>query len=158
MNYLFSCEFYYPSVGGVQKVIQEIAERLVKKGHKVTIATSALPDEVELLFSNTVSVGKQFGVIVVVEEGITFEVATLRTDSKTSDGRRPDSVEFTKSLRSDAARRDFTINAMFFDPTMNIIIDFFQLIRKTNRQATGNHNSSVWMAFLSLANALPAFG
>ena len=48
MNYLFCCEFYFPGIGGVQKVIQEIAERLVKRGHSITIATSALTDRKEL--------------------------------------------------------------------------------------------------------------
>lgn len=42
MNFLFCCEFYAPSVGGVQEVIRQIAERMVHRGHQVTIATTAL--------------------------------------------------------------------------------------------------------------------
>lgn len=89
------------------------------------IATSATPDQVEALFSHTIPVGKSFGVIVVIENGMQFEVATLRNDSKNSDGRRPESVAFTKSLREDAKRRDFTMNAMFFDPVTEELLDFF---------------------------------
>jgi len=72
MNYLFSCEFYYPSVGGVQKVIQEIAERLVKNGHKVTIATSALPNRKELQH-NGVQIA-EFNVIGNSVNGMTGDV------------------------------------------------------------------------------------
>lgn len=91
----------------------------------IDIATSATPDEVESLFPHTIPVGKSFGVIIVVENGFEFEVTTLRTDSKASDGRRPDSVEFTTSLREDAKRRDFTMNAMFYDPISDTRYDFF---------------------------------
>ena len=44
MKFLFCCEFYYPSVGGVQEVMKQIAERLVARGHEVTVATTALPN------------------------------------------------------------------------------------------------------------------
>src|SRR6056297_2887047 len=87
------------------------------------IATSATPDEVELLFDKTVPVGKQFGIIVVLFEGEEFEVATFRIDSDNSDGRRPDKIEFS-SMREDAFRRDLTINALFFDPIKEEIFDF----------------------------------
>lgn len=87
------------------------------------IATSATPDEVETLFEHTVAVGKQFGVIVVRESGFEFEVATFRTDSIASDGRRPESVAFS-SMEEDAARRDLTINALFFDPVSEELFDF----------------------------------
>lgn len=89
----------------------------------IDIATSATPDEVEWLFKNTIPVGKQFGIVIVVIDNEQFEVATFRTDSKTSDGRRPDSVEFS-SMEEDAKRRDLTINAMFLDPITNEVFDF----------------------------------
>jgi glycosyltransferase involved in cell wall biosynthesis len=44
MRILLACEFYYPSVGGVQEVMRQVAERLVSRGHGVTVATSYLPD------------------------------------------------------------------------------------------------------------------
>lgn len=91
--------------------------------HDIDIATSASPDEVEEMFDRTTAVGKQFGVIVVREGGDEFEVATFRTDGDSSDSRRPDSVEFS-SMEEDAKRRDFTINALFFDPISKEIHDF----------------------------------
>jgi poly(A) polymerase len=93
------------------------------EAHDIDIATSASPDEVEELFDRTIAVGKQFGVIVVREGGAEFEVATFRTDGASSDSRRPDSVEFS-SMEEDAKRRDFTINALFFDPISKEIHDF----------------------------------
>ena len=91
--------------------------------HDYDIATSAIPDEVEALFKNTKAVGKSFGVILVRKKGIDFEVATFRSDGNYSDGRRPDSIEFV-SMEEDAKRRDFTVNALFFDPIADKIFDF----------------------------------
>src|SRR6187431_3661882 len=59
------------------------------------IATSATPDEVQALFPRSHAVGAAFGVIVVHQGGHNFEVATFRREGVYSDGRRPDSVEFT---------------------------------------------------------------
>jgi len=89
----------------------------------IDIATSATPDQVEALFPKTVAVGKSFGVIRVQHSDYEFEVATFRTDSKDSDGRRPDSVEFS-SIQEDAKRRDFTVNAIFFDPFGDKYLDY----------------------------------
>lgn len=93
------------------------------------IATSASPDQVERLFQQmghrVIPVGKAFGVINVVVDGREFEIATLRTDGKYIDGRRPESVQFVGSLVEDAARRDLTINAMFKDPISGQIYDYF---------------------------------
>ena len=89
----------------------------------VDIATSALPDQIERLFKDTYAVGKNFGVIHVNEEGHTFEIATFRSDSGYSDGRRPDAVLFSHA-EDDAQRRDFTINALFYDPIKEEIHDF----------------------------------
>lgn len=88
------------------------------------VATSALPDEVERIFERTIPMGKAFGIIVVRMDGESIEVATLRADGNYSDGRRPDSVEFVTSLEQDAQRREFTINAMFLDPTTGEVFDF----------------------------------
>jgi poly(A) polymerase len=89
----------------------------------IDIATSATPDTVEKLFKHTIPVGKQFGIIVVIENGIEFEIATFRQDSKSGDGRRPDSVSFS-SMEEDAKRRDLTINGLFLDPTTDKVFDF----------------------------------
>ncbi len=87
------------------------------------IATNAKPEQIEALFAKTVPVGKQFGVILVIEEGHHFEIATFRSDSGYSDGRRPDAVLFTDP-REDAKRRDFTINGMFYDPIEKKVLDY----------------------------------
>ena len=87
------------------------------------IATNALPEQVEEIFEKTVPVGKAFGVIMVVQNGIESEVATFREDAGYQDGRRPDSVHFC-GAEEDAKRRDFTINGMFFDPITDEVIDY----------------------------------
>ncbi len=96
---------------------------LGKTPHDIDIATSARPEEVQALFPRTHAVGAHFGVIVVVEDGQHFEVATFRTESGYADGRRPERVEFA-SDREDAQRRDFTINGMFYDPIEERTIDY----------------------------------
>jgi tRNA nucleotidyltransferase/poly(A) polymerase len=87
------------------------------------IATSALPEEIQALFPRTVAVGAAFGVIVVLEQGHEFQVATFRSDGPYRDGRHPESVSFT-TAEGDAARRDFTVNGLFFDPVEEKVIDF----------------------------------
>lgn len=89
----------------------------------IDIATSATPDQVELLFKRTIPVGKQFGVIVVLLDGFEFEVASFRNDGNYTDGRRPDGITFS-TPEEDAKRRDLTINGMFFNPLNDEIIDF----------------------------------
>jgi poly(A) polymerase len=91
--------------------------------HDYDIATSARPEQVQELFRRTFDVGAHFGVIVVHEAGHDFEVATFRSDGAYSDGRRPESVIFS-SPQEDAARRDFTVNGMFFDPLGGKVIDY----------------------------------
>src|SRR5437660_7738232 len=87
------------------------------------IATDARPEAVQEIFARTYAVGAHFGVIVVLENGFQFEVATFRSDDVYLDGRRPSEVHFS-SPEEDAQRRDFTINGMFFDPVKDEVIDF----------------------------------
>ncbi len=87
------------------------------------IVTSAKPDEVYPLFSRTVPVGMRFGVVIVVEEGHNYEVATFRSEEDYGDGRRPSHVEFT-TAEDDSRRRDFTVNALLMDPLAGSIIDY----------------------------------
>src|SRR3954452_16494735 len=87
------------------------------------IATDARPEVVQKIFPRTYAVGAHFGVIVVLEKGRQFEVATFRSDGAYLDGRRPIEVHFA-TAEEDAARRDFTINGMFFDPEQDEVIDF----------------------------------
>jgi poly(A) polymerase len=87
------------------------------------IATDARPEVVQKLFSRTYAVGAHFGVIVILEGGFHFEVATFRSDDAYIDGRHPTAVHFS-SPEEDAKRRDFTINGMFYDPVAEEVIDF----------------------------------
>lgn len=87
------------------------------------IVTSATPDQIEELLQKTIPIGKEFGVILAIKNGHNFEVATFRSDSGYSDGRRPDAVTFTDP-QQDALRRDFTINALFYDPDSDQILDY----------------------------------
>lgn len=96
---------------------------LEKKVKDYDIATSATPLEVRKIFPNAEAIGAHFGVMLVNHEGLHFEVATFRTDGSYSDGRRPESVEFS-SPAEDAQRRDFTVNGLFQDPDTGEVIDF----------------------------------
>jgi len=87
------------------------------------IATDAHPSQVEALFSRTVMVGAQFGVVKVILSDQQMEVATFRCDGIYQDGRHPESVTFVEE-RQDALRRDFTVNGLFFDPSANRVIDY----------------------------------
>lgn len=87
------------------------------------VATDARPEQVQALFSRTVAVGVQFGVIRVMDGPHQFEVATFRADGAYLDGRHPEGVVFT-TAQGDAERRDFTVNGMFYDPIASRVIDY----------------------------------
>ena len=86
---------------------------LGKVPHDWDITTSALPEETMALFAHfAIPTGLQHGTVTVRSGAISCEVTTYRADGDYSDHRRPDEVQFTRSLREDLARRDFTVNAM----------------------------------------------
>lgn len=87
------------------------------------VATDATPEQIEGLFERTINVGKVFGVMRVLIAGADIEVATFRQDGEYLDGRRPEGVIFS-SPEEDAKRRDFTVNALFFDLETANILDF----------------------------------
>lgn len=94
------------------------------------IATDAKPRDVQRLFPNSLDIGVQFGIIMVPmkdSNGNSFqiEIATFRTDGEYKDGRRPEDVKFA-SPEEDALRRDFTVNAMFFDPLEGKLYDYVE--------------------------------
>jgi len=96
---------------------------LKKEAHDIDIATAAKPGDIKKIFHESYDRGKAFGVKAIKINDFEFEVATFRVDIGTADHRRPTRVEFT-SAENDAKRRDFTINALFYDPTKLEIIDF----------------------------------
>jgi poly(A) polymerase len=87
------------------------------------IVTSAFPDVVRSLFPRTVSVGESFGVILVIEDGRQYEIATYRIDRAYEDGRRPSGVEFSILAEEDVRRRDFTVNGLLMDPETCRVVD-----------------------------------
>src|ERR1035438_9992184 len=87
------------------------------------IVTDAKPEQVEKLFRKTIPVGRKFGVIIVVEGGQQFQVATFRAEADYQDGRRPEKIIFANA-EADASRRDFTVNGLFYDPLTQKIHDW----------------------------------
>lgn len=85
--------------------------------HDYDIATSAVPAQIRAVFTDlrTYDTGAAHGTVGVIFDGKTYEITTFRRDGAYSDGRRPDTVEFTGDLCEDLARRDFTVNAMAMD-------------------------------------------
>lgn len=87
------------------------------------LCSSATPDQLTQIFSSVEQVGKSFGVARVVMGKMSIEVAQFRKDSRSTDGRRPLSVE-SATVQEDAFRRDFTVNALYFDLKSKKILDF----------------------------------
>jgi len=103
-----------------------VRDRLLGRPAKdYDVATSAEPAEVSALFARTLEVGAQFGVVIVLMGKCQIEVATFRIDGSYVDGRRPAHVRYT-TAEEDAARRDFTVNGMFYDPVNREILDYVQ--------------------------------
>jgi poly(A) polymerase len=126
---------------------REIIQRLRAKGHQAylvggcvrdrllgitpkdfDVSTDALPGEIISEFPRSSQVGAHFGVVLVrerlLDEEAQIEVATFRSETTYSDGRRPDRVSFESNPALDAQRRDFTINGLFEDPFSGQILDF----------------------------------
>lgn len=85
------------------------------------ITTSASPQEVKEIFEHTVDTGIEHGTVTVLMNHEPYEVTTYRVDGKYEDHRRPNEVHFTKSLKEDLLRRDFTINAMAYNEQEGIV-------------------------------------
>ena len=92
--------------------------------HDYDITTSALPEEVKSIFSHTVDTGIQHGTVTVVIDKIGYEITTYRIDGEYKDNRHPEEVIFTDKLSGDLSRRDFTVNAIAYNP-LNGYVDLF---------------------------------
>lgn len=86
------------------------------------VATSATPDVLKGLFPDSLVVGAKFGVLLVRRNTFSIEVATFRKEGEYHDRRRPELVRFS-DLVNDAKRRDFTANALYYDPIADSIVD-----------------------------------
>jgi len=128
---------------GICKIAAEIVKKLHSSGHSayfvggavrdmllgktpkdIDIVSSATPDETAKLFSDTMEVGAAFGVMLVREQGVSFEVSTCREERNYMDGRRPQHVKYSKDPQIDVSRRDFTVNGLLCDPESGEIFDY----------------------------------
>ena len=87
------------------------------------VATDRRPQEVMALFPRIEPIGLAHGTVLVMLEGLGFECTTFRREGAYADARHPDEVEFTTDLRADLARRDFTVNALAYDPLSGVLVD-----------------------------------
>ena len=87
------------------------------------ITTQARPEEIKaaLAGEKLLEIGLKHGTITLVKDGLSIEITTYRQDSAYSDGRHPDQVRFTRSLKEDVLRRDFTVNALAWHPEAGLI-------------------------------------
>jgi len=122
--------------------VKEILGRLESNGHKAYVVggsvrdlwlgtkpkdfdlvSDASPEQIEALFPKTLDVGRSFGIMIVVCPEGPVEIARFRTDGAYTDGRHPNEVTFTNP-EEDARRRDFTINALFYELGTEKVIDY----------------------------------
>jgi len=90
------------------------------------VSTDATPQQVVSLFPKSLTVGAQFGVVIVPGEPENVEVATFRSDGLYTDGRHPSEVRYSKTPHEDVERRDFTINGLLYDPMERRVLDFVE--------------------------------
>jgi len=126
---------------GVNKIIRKLEDKgyeaylvggslrdilMEKEPHDWDIATSALPDQAMVCFSaqKVITTGLKHGTLTIMQDGEAYEVTTYRIEDKYSDNRHPDGVIFSASLKEDLSRRDFTVNAMAYNPAYGLV-DFF---------------------------------
>lgn len=125
--------------------VVEVCARLREKGHRAwvvggcvrdllmgrpvsdwDICTSAKPKQTQRAFRKVIPTGIQHGTVTVLWKGEGYEVTTLRGEGEYTDGRRPDEVFFVDDIREDLARRDFTVNAIAYDPIADRLEDPFE--------------------------------
>jgi len=90
------------------------------------ITTSAKPEEVTKLFPKVIPTGIEYGTVTILAGHEKYEVTTFRCDENYADGRHPSKVKFTDDIHKDLSRRDFTINALAYDPETKELIDDFE--------------------------------
>ncbi len=94
--------------------------------HDYDVTSSALPKEVERIFGGfrVIETGIKHGTVTLLYKGISTEITTFRVDGEYSDGRHPNSVTFSRDIRDDLSRRDFTINGIAFNPKTGLVDPF----------------------------------
>jgi len=86
------------------------------------VSTDATPEEVQTVFAKTVPTGVVHGTVTVIVEGDAFEVTTFRQDSEYPDARHPERVFFATDVKADLSRRDFTVNAIAYEPLSHELV------------------------------------
>jgi tRNA nucleotidyltransferase/poly(A) polymerase len=128
---------------GARELANSICDTLQRSGHQAflvggcvrdlvlgreptdfDVTTGAHPERVLQLFPDGITVGAQFGVVLVYREGSKVEIATFRQDVGYSDGRHPDQVVYAQKPGDDVARRDFTINGLLMHHDSGEVLDF----------------------------------
>lgn len=128
----------------IPSFIQEIIQTISDNNHKVYIVggavrdsimesetgdydltSSATPEQIINLFPKTIDVGKKYGTIIIIKGKHQIEVTTLRKESGYKDYRHPDEVIFCNDIKEDLKRRDFTVNAIAYDPINDEFVDIF---------------------------------
>ena len=98
------------------------------------VATDALPEQVVRLFPRVIPTGMQHGTVTVLSGEHKVEVTTFRGEGRYLDGRRPSSVTFLADIEEDLARRDFTVNAIAWDPIAGMLRDPFAGVEDLRRR------------------------
>jgi len=108
-------------VGGAVRDFQ-----MGKEPHDIDLTSNASPADIKRIFADfqVLEIGEAFGITAVVVNGIPYEIAQYRKDIG-GNGRRPDGIEIVRDIEIDLARRDFTMNAMAWDPIKEIMRDPF---------------------------------
>ena len=125
-------------------LIQSISDRLESNGFEAYVvggavrdrlcgltpsdfdmATTATPSEALALFPQAHPTGIAYGTVTIHDQSTTVQLTTCRHDGEYTDQRHPDSVDFSGSIDSDLARRDFTVNAMAYRVSTNTLIDAY---------------------------------
>ena len=94
--------------------------------HDWDICTSARPEQMQAVFADcrVIETGLKHGTLTVLHDRIPYEVTTFRVDGGYTDHRHPDSVSFVSNVVDDLARRDFTVNAMAWNPQTGLVDAF----------------------------------
>ncbi|MEL3912733.1 CCA tRNA nucleotidyltransferase [Treponema pedis] len=102
---------------------------LGKKCKDYDIATDAAPYQVQKLFRKTIPTGIEHGTVTVLYKGEQIECTTFRCEADYSDGRRPDTVNYVRTIQEDLSRRDFTMNAIAVNLADGSVVDPFNGIK-----------------------------
>lgn len=139
---MISLFFHYPECAGIQAAAK-VASRLQTAGFQTflvggsvrdavagripadfDLVSTATPEEIQHVYPEFKLVGAAFGVGLLEVDGVAFEIATCREERNYLDGRHPELVRYTRDVALDVKRRDFTVNALLYDPLQRQLIDY----------------------------------